>query len=118
MRLMIRLRALESGQERVVDVDALPRQLDRELVRENLHVAGQHHQFDLALLDDAPDLRLLLRFGLCSDRQIVEWNALEIVVSVGLARVVGDRAYCSLMIALRFRGSRDTRSTLVHASEL
>src|ERR1017187_6994953 len=40
MRLMIRLRALESRQERGVDVDALPRQFAGELVRENLHVAG------------------------------------------------------------------------------
>jgi hypothetical protein len=55
-----------------------------------LHVAGEHHKVDLPLCDDAFEQRLLLEFGLLRDRQIVEGDAVEVVVAVGLAGVVGD----------------------------
>ncbi len=47
MGLMIRPRALEARQELVMDIDATPRQFFRQLVRQNLHVACQHHQIGL-----------------------------------------------------------------------
>ena len=50
--LVVRLGALEAGQERVVDVDRLAVQLAGESVAEDLHVAGQHHQFDVELVDE------------------------------------------------------------------
>src|SRR5450755_4039579 len=39
VRLMVRPRALEAWQERMMDVDAAPRQLCGHLIREDLHVA-------------------------------------------------------------------------------
>ena len=47
MRLVIGPRALEARQERVMDVDAAPGQLRRHLVRQDLHVARQHHEIGL-----------------------------------------------------------------------
>ena len=44
MRLMIGSRALEAGQERMMDIDAAAGQLRRHLVRQDLHVAGQHDE--------------------------------------------------------------------------
>ena len=56
-----RARAFEAGQEAVVDVDAAPVQLGRQLGRQDLHVAREHDQFGLAVVNDLPDLRFLLR---------------------------------------------------------
>src|SRR6476620_5149980 len=44
VRLVIRPRALESRQKRVMDIDAAPRKLRRHLVRQDLHIACQHHE--------------------------------------------------------------------------
>src|SRR3984893_2590021 len=71
MRLMVRPRAFEAGQERVMDVDAAPRQLRRYCVREDLHVARQHHEIGLGPRDQIPDRALLLAPGLLRHRQIV-----------------------------------------------
>ena len=59
MGLVIGLGALETRQEAVVDVDAAAGQLGREVVREDLHVAGQHSQIGAGLLNQRPELRLL-----------------------------------------------------------
>lgn len=40
--LMVGLGALEAGQERVVDVDALARHLGGQIVGQHLHVAREH----------------------------------------------------------------------------
>ena len=53
VRLVVGPRALEARQERVVDVDAAPGQLCRHLVRQDLHVARQHHEIGLAVLAPA-----------------------------------------------------------------
>ena len=89
---MIGLGALEARQERVVDVDAAAHQLLREVVGEDLHVAGEHDRLAVGLLHDLPDLSLLLDLGFRLDRQVMEGGPLEIEVGVGRARVVGDDA--------------------------
>ena len=55
MRLVIGPRALEARQERMMDIDAAPRQPRRHLVRQDLHVARQHHEIGLGLADQIPD---------------------------------------------------------------
>ncbi len=60
VRLVIRLGALEAGQERVVNVDGAARQLAAQVVRQNLHVTRQHHQLGAFRLNDL----VLLGFGL------------------------------------------------------
>ena len=49
MRLMVRPRALEARQKRVMDVDAAAGQLRRHLIRQYLHVAREHHEIGLGL---------------------------------------------------------------------
>ncbi|KAG1317178.1 hypothetical protein G6F63_015778 [Rhizopus arrhizus] len=44
VRLVIRLRTLEAGQEAVGDVDGAAAQRAAHVRRQELHVAGQHHQ--------------------------------------------------------------------------
>ena len=90
MRLVIGPRALEARQERVVDVDAASRQLGRQIVRQDLHVARQHHEIGLGVLDQLPDRGFLLRLCLFGRRQMVERDVAEIRRAVGLARMVGD----------------------------
>ena len=90
MRLVIGTRALEARQERVMDVDAAPRQSCRHLVRQDLHVTRQHHEIGLCVLHQFPDRIFLLAPGLLRHRQIVKRNLAEIEIAVGLARMVGD----------------------------
>ena len=90
MRLVIGLCALETWQERVMDVDAAPGQLGRQVVGQNLHVARQHHEIRPRLLDHLPDRVLLLALGVLCRRQGVERNFAEIAARMGLARMVGD----------------------------
>src|SRR5438270_11221752 len=51
MGLVIGLCALETRQERVVDVDAASRQIRREIVRQYLHIAGEHDEIRPGLGD-------------------------------------------------------------------
>ena len=44
MRLVIRLGALEARQERMMDVDRAAGEPLAQLIREDLHVAREHHQ--------------------------------------------------------------------------
>ena len=61
VRLVVRLRALEAGQERVVDVDRAALERVAEPVGEDLHVARQHHEVDVVLVDQFQQPRLGLR---------------------------------------------------------
>src|SRR5712671_5545082 len=90
MRLVVGPRALEPWQERVVNVDAAPRQLWRYLIREYLHVTRQHHEIGSTVLNQFQDSLFLLALGLLRDRQMVERNLAEIEIAIGLARMVGD----------------------------
>src|SRR6185437_15782715 len=49
--LLIRLRALEAGQEGMVNVDGAPREVTARLGSQNLHVAGEHHQLRVRALE-------------------------------------------------------------------
>ena len=60
MGLVIGLGPLERGQERMVDVDDPAIEAGRELVGQDLHVAGQHHEISAGLLDQPEQLFLLL----------------------------------------------------------
>src|SRR5579859_6942531 len=78
MRLVIGFCALESRQERVMDVDAASRQLRRKIIREDLHVARQHHEIAFGLSDQVPDPAFLLAPGLSRDWQMMKRNLPEI----------------------------------------
>ena len=54
VRLMVRLGALEAGQERVVDVDRAPGQPAAQIVRQHLHIPGEHDQIDASRPRSAP----------------------------------------------------------------
>ncbi len=58
--LMIGLGALEARQEGVMNVDDAAEEGRREAIGENLHVAGQDHEFGAGLVDEFDDLLLLL----------------------------------------------------------
>ena len=58
---MIRLGTNKGRQERVVDVDDAARVGRAELVRDDLHVARQHHKVDLLFFEE----RELLVLHLC-----------------------------------------------------
>ena len=85
MRLMIGPRALEARQERVVNVDAAAGQLRRQIVRQDLHVAREHHEIGLCLADRIPDRGFLLGLGLFGDGQVMKRDVAEIEARVGVA---------------------------------
>ena len=78
MRLVIRLGALEAGQEGMVDIDCPAAQGFAHFRRENLHVARQHHQVDIVGLDDFHHALFLDALGLGRgarrQRQMMERN--------------------------------------------
>ena len=53
VRLLVGVRALEAGQERVVDVDRAAREPLAQRRRQDLHVAREHDELDVVLLDRA-----------------------------------------------------------------
>ncbi len=55
--LFVRVRPDEGGQETVVDVDDPPGEIAAKIVGDDLHEAGENDQFDVLLLDHAPDFR-------------------------------------------------------------
>ncbi len=60
-----------------MDVDAAARQIGGEIVRQYLHVAGQHDQFRAGFLDHRLDLRFLLRLRFLGDGQVVIRNVAD-----------------------------------------
>src|SRR4051812_12629350 len=70
--LVVGLRALEPGQERVVDVDRAAFELLAQLVRQHLHVPGEHDQVRFVLADEVEQPLLGLRLGLRRDRDVHE----------------------------------------------
>ena len=72
MRLVIRLRALEAGQERMVDVDRAVRELRARLLRQYLHIAREDHELGAARLEEVEPLRFLLRLRIGRDREVAE----------------------------------------------
>src|SRR5258706_16070561 len=95
----------------MMDVDAAPRQFCGHLIREDLHVARQHHEIGLGFSDQIPDRGLLRLPGFLRHRQIVERDLTEIETAVGLARMIGDDGGRD---HLKFAGPRSEE----HTSEL
>jgi O-acetylserine/cysteine efflux transporter len=91
VRLVIRPRALETGQEGVVDVDDPPGQLPAERAGQHLHVAGQHDEVGPVVLDQGEDLVLLRGPGLRPDRQVVVVNSVGLGQRPQIRVVRGDR---------------------------
>ena len=90
MRLVIGTRALEAGQEAVMNVDAAAGQRRRETVRQDLHVARQHHQIGPAFVHQRQQPFFLrgLRFG--RHGQVVKGNRAEVGVAERRQVVVGN----------------------------
>ena len=89
IRLVVRLRALETRQEAVVDVDDAPGHGLAQHRRQHLHVPRQHDQVDLVFAHQLQDARLLLLLCVRRDGQVHERH----VVGCGEGRevrVVGD----------------------------
>ncbi|KGV46890.1 hypothetical protein X900_4647 [Burkholderia pseudomallei BDU 2] len=72
MRLMVRLRALEPRQERVMDVDRAIREPRARFRRQHLHVAREDHELGAARLEHVEPLGLLLRLRVGRDREVPE----------------------------------------------
>src|SRR5215212_954331 len=83
------VRAGEGREEGVVDVDDSARVGVDKLPREDLHVAGEHHEVHVLLVEEIQDPGLLLRLGLLRDRQMVERDAV-VHHPGGEVRMVGD----------------------------
>ncbi len=73
-----------------MDVDAAPRELGGEPVRQDLHIAREDDQIGLGRSDDFPGVSFLLHLGLPRGRQEVKGNVAEVDMGVSVARVVGD----------------------------
>jgi len=73
--LVVGLRALERGQEAVVNIDDAARHSLTEHRAEHLHVACQHNELNVVFLDQLQHLRLLLCLGLLGNRQVMELDA-------------------------------------------
>lgn len=77
VRLVIRLCALEAGQERVMDVDDAALQPGAEIGGEDLHIAREDNELDVELIDESAQTRLGSVLGLTSDRNVVEVVAVK-----------------------------------------
>ena len=131
VRLVVRLGALEAGQERVVDVDRPAGQGVAGRPRQHLHVAGQHHQVDAVLVDQIEHLPLGRRLGVRRDREVHVRDVVrrrqrrEIVVvgdddrdldvracpsGTGRAGRSGSARTCETMISVRVGVAASTRS--------
>ena len=77
VRLRVRARTLERGQERVVDVDHPALQPSAQVVGQDLHVPRQHDELDVELLDELEQPGLGLRLGRRRDGHVVERDAVE-----------------------------------------
>jgi hypothetical protein len=75
----------------MMDVDDALGKDPRELWRQNLHVAGQHNEFDFVLAQqfDLPALGLRLRLGI--DRDLLETHAIEISVPGSVIMIADDQ---------------------------
>jgi drug/metabolite transporter (DMT)-like permease len=91
VRLVIRPRALEAGQEGMVDVDDPPGQLPAERVGQHLHIAGQHDEVGPVVPDQGEDLGLLRGPGFRPDRQMVVVDAVGLGQRPQIRVVRGDR---------------------------
>ncbi|MCY1362333.1 hypothetical protein D9M69_490470 [compost metagenome] len=87
--LVVGLGALEARQERVVDIDGTTGELFAQVVGEDLHVAGEHHQLAAGLLHQLQQRCFLLGLGVAGHRQVDEADALALGHGPQV-QVVGD----------------------------
>jgi len=80
-------RALESRQERVVDVDDATQEIRAERLRQDLHVAGQDDDVHRKIVDDS--LQLRLGFFLGTGRDVREGDSV-LFGHGGAGRVIRD----------------------------
>ena len=90
--LLVGARALEAGQEGMVDVDRAAFQLAAQLGRQDLHVAGEHHQLDAFAVGDLQQARLGMGLARGGDRHVVEGNVVGRRQLVEIPMVRHDRA--------------------------
>ena len=91
VRLVIRLRALEAGQEGMMDVDGAAFEMLAAVRRENLHVARQHQQFRAGLLEDICDPLLLPGLVAIDDGQVVVRHAVPFGEAAQVLVIRDDR---------------------------
>ena len=77
MRLMVGLGPFEAGQEGVVNIDDTPCQSVGQLIRQHLHVAGQHNQLRAGVLNNFQLLLFLRQLVVFVDRNVMIGNALR-----------------------------------------
>ena len=92
VRLVIGLGAFEAGQKAVVNVDGAARQFLAQVVAQDLHVAGQHHQFGAFGFNHLISFGFCLCFGRCRDGDVVERHVVAGRQLVELAVVADDGA--------------------------
>jgi hypothetical protein len=76
VRLVVRLRALEGRQERVVDVYYLAGHLRAQARREDLHVAREDDEVNVVFGDEVQDSGFLLFFGVFCNGEVVEFDSI------------------------------------------
>src|SRR5581483_7707345 len=76
VRLLVRPRALEARQERVMDIDRALLNMRANPRRQNLHVAREYDQVAALLLDELEQPFFLFGFVSARDRQVMKRNAL------------------------------------------
>jgi len=74
MGLVVRLCTLEAGKEGVMNINAAPGKIGREVVGKDLHVTGKDDQLCTSVFYHPLDLLLLLLFCLLGDRKVVVRN--------------------------------------------
>ncbi len=73
-----------------MDVDAAPGEPFAHAIGQDLHVPRQYHQFGLRLAHDIRDAGFLFAARGGGDRQVMERNAVQIDMGIGLPGMVGD----------------------------
>jgi hypothetical protein len=86
---MVRLGALERGQERVVDVDDTSRHGLTQCRRKDLHVTSKDNKLNVVLLAKLENLSLLLSLGVLGDGKMVELDSVALGEG-GVLGVVGN----------------------------
>ena len=88
--LVIRLCALEAGQEAVMDVDAPPAEMRGLFVGQDLHVPRQHDQLGPTLFGDCAHLCFLRAFLAARHGKVMEGNVSQMRMLDCRARMIGD----------------------------
>ena len=80
-------------------VDGPPAQVPAQVVGQDLHVAREHDEVDLVLLDALHEPRLGLRLGVGGDRHVLELEAVGLHEWLGIEVVGDDQGHLDLQVA-------------------